>query len=191
MTTPIPVLGCDLLQVALAQSFSAVMITTVDTTGLGPVIVYANAALCQMTGYSEAELIGQSPRILQGPATDNKVLQHLRHCLKEGLYFEGAAINYRKNGETYHVEWNISPVHDDAGLVQYFVSMQRDVTARVHAEQQHALLAQALNASNDAIWITDENLVIVFANEATECITGYARAELLGQTPMILRSGMH
>lgn len=191
MPTPTLDLQSVLLQAALAQSFNAVMITHAGRAGVGPEIVYCNAALCAMTGYSEAELLGKSPRILQGPATDRKVLQLLRECLDSGAYFEGAAINYRKNGETYHVEWNISPVRDEAGAIQYFVSVQRDVTERVRAEAERSLLAKSLNASNEAVWITDENLVIVFANLAVERVTGYTRTELLGKTPMILRSGLH
>lgn len=191
MPTPIPDLRSVLLQVALEQSFNAVMITNADRSGVGPVIVYCNAALCAMTGYSEAELLGKSPRMLQGPATDRQVLQRLRDCLDTGAYFEGAAINYRKNGEIYHLEWNISPVRDDADAIQYFVSVQRDVTERVRAEAERSLLAKSLNASNEAVWITDENLVILFANQAVERVTGYTCAELLGKTPMLLRSGMH
>ena len=187
----IPALRSDLLQAALEQSFNAVMITNAERSGAGPAIVYCNAALCTMTGYTEAELLGQSPRILQGPATDRKVLEHLRQCLEAGTCFEGAAINYRKNGETYHLEWNISPVRDEAGVVQYFVSVQRDVSARVQAEKERNLLAQALNASNDAILITDETLSIVFANQASESLTGYSCGELMGKSPMVLRSGMH
>jgi PAS domain-containing protein len=83
-----PAFKSDLLQVALEQSFNAVMITNAERGGGGPVIVYCNAALCAMTGYSEAELLGR-PRMLQGPATDRAVLDRLRHCLEQGLFFEG------------------------------------------------------------------------------------------------------
>lgn len=191
MRTPVFTLQSDLLQAALEQSSNAIMITNADRSGAGPVIVYCNAALCAMTGYTEVELLGKSPRMLQGPATDRKVLEHLRHCLDEGLYFEGAAVNYRKNGDTYHLEWSISPVRDAAGVIQYYVSLQRNMTAKVVIENERNLLAQALNASNDAVWITDENLVIVFVNQAMENASGYSRAELLGNTPLLLRSGLH
>lgn len=186
-----PVLCADLLQVALEQSFNAIMITNAQRSGVGPVIVYCNAALCEMTGYTEAELLGQSPRILQGPATDMAVLRRLRQCLDDGAFFEGATVNYRRDGEPYQVEWNISPVRDEAGCIQYFVSVQRDITARVQAEQERNLLAQALHECNDAILITDEALHIVFVNRAAERLTGYSAAELLGQSPMLLRSGLH
>ena len=65
--------------------------------------------MCEMTGYTEAELLGRSPRMLQGLLTDQLVLQRLRDCLHQGLSFQGSVLNYRKDGSTYHVEWNISP----------------------------------------------------------------------------------
>ena len=181
----------QLLQVAVAQSFNAVMITSADLDGEGPLIEYCNAALCEMTGYPRDELIGRSPRILQGPQTDKSVLLRLRRCLEEGTFFQGSTVNYRKNGESYHLEWNISPVRDEAGKIRHFVSVQRDVSARVHAEQELILLVRALNAADDAILITDKQLSIVFANEAFEALTGYPFAELEGQNPELFRSGVH
>ena len=67
-----------LLEIAMAQSFCAVMITDARLDGEGPVIEYCNAAMCEMTGYTEAELLGRSPRMLQGLLTDQLVLQRLR-----------------------------------------------------------------------------------------------------------------
>lgn len=70
-----------LLQAAVDQAFNAVMITDAQPGPQGPRIVYVNPAFCQMTGYAEADLLGQTPRILQGPLTSPEVLQNLRECL--------------------------------------------------------------------------------------------------------------
>ena len=181
-----------LLQVAVHQSSNALMITSADLSGDGPLIEFCNKALCEMTGYAEAELLGRSPRMLQGPLTDRKVLDELRACLKSGRDFEGVALNYRKNGSTYWLEWNVSPVKDERGTITHFVSVQRDISARVHAEHELKLLAQALHSSNDAVLVTDREFAIVFVNAAFERMSGYSANELLGQTPMsTLRSGAH
>ena len=180
-----------LLQVAVDQSFNAVMVTSASLDGEGPLIEYCNAALCQMTGYAAEELIGRSPRMLQGPLTDPAVLQRLRLCLAQGAHFQGCTFNYRKNGEPYHLEWTISPVVDGAGTIRHFVSVQRDMSAQVVAAHEMQLLVRALNVADDAILITDKHLVIVFVNEAFESLTGYTAAELKGQTTELLRSGEH
>ena len=180
-----------LLEAAVAQSFNAVLITDANLADGGPRIEYCNPAFCDMTGYTQAELLGQSPRVLQGPDTDPAVLQRLRQCLQEGRYFQGATVNYRKDGTPYHVEWNISPVRDEAGHVCRFVSVQQNITARVRAEQERDLLAKALNAAHAPILITDLEARIVFVNRAFEQLTGYVADEVMGRTPELLKSGAH
>lgn len=180
-----------LLEAAVAQSFNAVLITDANLADGGPRIEYCNPAFCDMTGYTQAELLGQSPRVLQGPDTDPAVLQRLRQCLLEGRYFQGATVNYRKDGTPYHVEWNISPVRDEAGQVCRFVSVQQNITARVRAEQERDLLVKALNAAHAPILITDLEARIIFVNRAFEQLTGYGADEVMGRTPELLKSGTH
>jgi PAS domain S-box-containing protein len=67
----------------------------------GPKIVYANANLLRMTGYSLEELLGKTPRIFQGAKTDRVVLDRIRQCLIDGTVFAGATVNYRKDGSEY------------------------------------------------------------------------------------------
>lgn len=191
---PVPAHAPDqlgLLEAAVTQAFNAVVITSAVLEGDGPLIVYCNPAFCVMTGYTAAELLGKSPRMLQGPLTDRDVLATLRDCLYSGQYFQGSTFNYRKDGSTYLVEWNISPVLDAQGKIQAFVSVQRDITAKVRAEQRQALLARALDATPDAVLIADQQANILFVNQAFEHLTGYSSAEVLGCAPRFLQSGQH
>ena len=188
--TPGPDLA-QLLQTAVEQAFNAVVITSAGSDGAGPLITYCNSAFCRMTGYARTELLGRSPRMLQGPKTDPQVLQRLRECLQQGRFFQGSTVNYRKDGSSYLVEWNISPVRDAQGQVQAYVSVQQDITARVRAEQRQALLARALNATQDAVVIANKQAQILFVNQAFEDLTGYRSDEVLGRTPKFLQSGEH
>lgn len=181
----------QLLHTAVAQAFNAVVITNAALDGEGPCITYCNPAFCRMTGYTEQELLGRSPRLLQGPHTDPQVLQRLRECLRSGTFFQGSTVNYRKDGSSYLVEWNISPVRDAQGQVQAYVSVQQDITKRVRAEQRQALLARALNATQDAVVIANAQAQILFVNQAFEDLTGYRSDEVLGRTPKFLQSGEH
>lgn len=117
------------------------VITDADFAG-GPIIQRCNPSFCAMTGYTESELIGQSPRILQGPQTDRDLIADLGRKIRAGEFFEGSTTNYRKDGRPYVVEWNISPVRDADGSVVGFVSIQHDITARIVAEKQNQLLTQ-------------------------------------------------
>lgn len=181
----------QLLVQAVEQAFNAVLITDAAPAPAGPRIIYVNAAFCAMSGYSAAELVGQTPRILQGPLTDRDVLAELRRCLDEGRFFLGSTVNYRKDGSPYWIEWNISPIRDAAGTVTHFVSVQKSLSELVAAQSTSLLLSQALDASHDAVLITDQNGVIEYANPAFEAITGYRVTDVLGRTPAFLRSGEH
>ncbi|MFM7140535.1 MAG: PAS domain-containing protein, partial [Alphaproteobacteria bacterium] len=100
MATIEQVLGDDtaalsLLKVVADGSFDSILVT--DATPAGK-IVFANRAFEKLTGHKRADVIGQTPRILQGPGTDPKVIDRLRKCLTGGKAFEGKAINYKKDG---------------------------------------------------------------------------------------------
>ncbi|WP_417252420.1 diguanylate cyclase [Castellaniella sp.] len=178
-----------LLRAAVEQAFNAVVITNATLNGEGPCIIYCNPAFCRMTGYTPAELVDRSPRMLQGPQTDPQVLQRLRECLREEKFFQGSVVNYRKDGSSYLVEWNISPVRDDQAQVQAYVSVQQEITGRVRAEQRQALLARALNATQDGVMIADKQAEILFVNQAFEDLTGYSIKEAQGSPPKFLQPG--
>lgn len=76
-----------LFQVALDQSYNSVVITDANTTDEGPRIIYANPSFEKMTGYTLCELIGRSPKILQGPLTDQRVIEEMRLCIQTGRFF--------------------------------------------------------------------------------------------------------
>lgn len=180
-----------LIEVAAEQSYNAIVITDADLAGGGPFIIYCNSAFCAMTGYERAELLGQCPRILQGPETDPDVIVSLRKALTDAVFWEGSATNYRKDDSDYIVSWNISPIFDETGAVTHFVSVQQDITSRVRVEAERDMLLQALNQAHDPIFVTDHQARIVFANNAFESLTGYQAREIIGKTPGFLASGEH
>lgn len=181
----------NIFKAAVEQSFNAVLITDANFEQNGPHIIFANHAFCCMTGYAMSELLGRSPRILQGEFTDPKVIAELRHCLKHDFHFHGSTVNYRKDGTPYYVEWNISPVRLHDGDVTHYVSVQQNITDHMIAEQEHILLSKTLNSANDAILITDNTGHIVFANTAFEKMTGYGGEHIIGKKPELLQSLDH
>ena len=116
-----------LFEASLEESFNAIMITE---AGLGYPIIYVNPAFSELTGYSPTEVIGKTPAILQGPETDPDVLSRLNQDLAEGNLFHGRAVNYRKDGSTFMMEWKIAPIRNDKGRISHFLAIQRDVSKR-------------------------------------------------------------
>ena len=175
-----------LFQAALDQSYSSIVITDASNGLDGPKIIYANLAFQKMTGYTMNELVGKSPKILQGPLTDQKVIEKLRVCINSGTHFEDSTINYDKNGNPYNVEWSISPIKDNNGIIKYYVSVQKNITSFIKAQKERHLLIRALNDSPDCVIITDVDNKIVFVNSSFETLTGYQEIEVIGKHPSFL-----
>jgi len=115
----------ELLKVLAENSFDSILIT--DATKAGK-IIYANKAFRKLTGYDTAEVIGKSPRILQGLGTDKKVIGRLAEALKAGKKFEGKAINYKKDGTPFIMFWKVLPIK--AGkTIEGWVAIQREGAA--------------------------------------------------------------
>jgi PAS domain S-box-containing protein len=125
-----------LLESAIKQTKESVMITEGNLDLPGPKIVFVNPAFTQMTGYTAEEVIGKTPRILQGLGTDRTVVRRLRENLERGEPFEGEATNYRKGGKEFDMEWQIAPLRDASGKITHFVATQRDITERKKLEAQ-------------------------------------------------------
>lgn len=129
-----------LAQQALAQIRESVVITKADLNQPGPEIVYVNHAFTAMTGYQPEEVIGKTPRILQGPNTSLSLRKKMRSQLSKGESFEGEDVNYRKDGTEFAIDWYIEPLRDENGTIAYWVAVQRDLT------EQRRLEAQLLQA---------------------------------------------
>jgi PAS domain S-box-containing protein len=111
-----------LLKVLAENSFDSILIT--DATARGKVI-YANKAFKKLTGHEPSEVIGKTPRILQGTGTDKKVIDRLAVALKSGKKFEGKAINYKKDGTPFIMYWRVLPIKT-GNKIEAWVAIQRE-----------------------------------------------------------------
>jgi PAS domain S-box-containing protein len=126
----------EVLRQAMDNAEESVVVTTADLELPGPRITYVNAAFTAMTGYQPEEVIGQTPRMFQGPETDRAVLRRMRRRLKVGRTFQGETVNYRKDGSTYILAWNVAPIYGSQGRITHWVSTQHDVTERRALERE-------------------------------------------------------
>lgn len=117
--------GLNLLKLLADNSFDSILVTDASARGR---IIYANKAFKKLTGHDPADVIGKDPRILQGPGTDRKVIEKISATLKAGGRFEGRAVNYRKDGTPFIMNWRMFPLKD-AGTIIAWVAIQREALA--------------------------------------------------------------
>jgi PAS domain S-box-containing protein len=172
----------QLLESAIKSDYDSILITELDLEEPGPKIVYVNEGFCEMTGYSKEEVIGKTPRILQGPKTDRKVLDKLKQRLSQGKSFFGQAVNYRKDGSEFINQWDIHPLTDSEGNITHWVSYQHDITKRKKAEEylvdQKLEFDELRKEAKRTVVDVDVQGNIVMANKAFRQLTGYSKDEL-------------
>jgi diguanylate cyclase (GGDEF)-like protein/PAS domain S-box-containing protein len=170
-----------LLASSMEQTTESMLITTANQDGPGPRIVFVNSAFTQMTGYTSADIRGQSPQVLQGPKTDQAVIRQLRLAMARGESFTCQTVNYRKDGREILVEWRIAPIKDSSGTTTHYVAVHSDVTERERmaralreSEERYALAARG---ANDGLWDWDLRSDKLYLSDRWREIVGTADQE--------------
>ncbi|OYW28872.1 MAG: hypothetical protein B7Z44_06705 [Caulobacter sp. 12-67-6] len=120
----------DLMAHLGAGSDVAIVVTDGTLAAPGPTILYANAAFEKMTGYGSAELLGASPRLMQGPRTSLAARKAIAKALRAGQRHTTVMVNYRKSGEPYHCEIDLFPIVSASGELVNVVALEREVDRR-------------------------------------------------------------
>jgi len=150
-----------LLHTCISHLNDIVLITEADSTNEpGPRIVFVNEAFERMTGYTSAEALGRSPRFLQGPRTDRRVLDEIHQAVAQHKPIRREIINYRKDGSEFWLDIDIVPIFNAAGDCTHFAGIERDVTPEKKAGEQlrwQAAFFEALvNSALDGILVVDK-----------------------------------
>ncbi len=172
-----------LINATAMQSRDGIFITTRELDEPGPEIVFVNPAFEKITGYSEKEVIGKTPRILQGPKTDKNILKLMRHSLQNDVSWSGETINYRKDGTEFYMQWSIDAIRNEAGEITNWTTVLRDVTEEKKSREKLRLREEEFrlifNNAPAGIALTDLYGSFLNVNAALCTMLGYSEAELL------------
>jgi two-component system cell cycle sensor histidine kinase/response regulator CckA len=160
------------LSCAVEQSADTILITNNEG-----IIEYVNPAFEKLTGYSQQEVVGKTPAILDSGQQPPVLYRELWDTICSGNVYRNVLVHRKKNGDLYYVDETISPIQDDEGRVTHYVSNGRDYTERLRLEAQ---LIQAQKM--DAIGRLAGGIAHDFNNLLT-IITSYSELALDSVTP--------
>lgn len=147
------------------------------------VITWVNQAFIDFTGYSLEDVKGSPGAMLFGPKTDLSKIKDMADTLQEGKFFSTELVNYKKNKDEYWSQIHISPIFDQDGKFDFFVSVENVITER--KEKEERLNAQYL-AFREIAWTNSHEIrkplasILSLTSLLKEADTPEVRDELLG-----------
>lgn len=90
-------------------------------------VIWVNKAFEDLTGHSQAEVLGKNCRILQGPLSDPQTIKVMDIALKNKQLFHDQILNYRKDGSPFWKELTIFPIFNAQGELTNYISISRDL----------------------------------------------------------------
>ncbi|MEK2610918.1 EAL domain-containing protein [Pseudomonas shirazensis] len=146
---PLPIAGADcMLTIArditerhLMQEKLQLAATVFENTAEGVLITdtdqrisAVNRAFSEITGYSEIEALGQTPRLLASGQHDSAFYVAMWHQLTAEGHWQGEIFNKRKNSELYPSWLTISAVRNSEREITHFVAVFADISSLKHAQ---------------------------------------------------------
>lgn len=152
-------------------------------------VVYVNRAFEALLGYAASDLVGLSSDPLHGAVLGDVAAIRARLMLDQRFHGD-LALRHRDEREL-EVDCAVVRVADGNGHPPCNVSTLRDATERRNVEKELDRMLRVIEQSTDTVTVTNRHGVIEYANPAFEALSGYSRAETLGQTMRLIRSGEH
>jgi diguanylate cyclase (GGDEF)-like protein/PAS domain S-box-containing protein len=143
------------------------LVSVADRTGC---IIEVNDKFCEITGYSQKELLGQNYRILNSGTHPKSFFAEMWATINVGNTWHYEICNRKKQGQLYWVNSTIVPLKDRTGTITRFISVNVDITAH---KQKEAALKERLKETNCLYAIRHDMLQQLPTKEFCERIIGH------------------
>ena len=186
------------LQAALAdlahQKFALDQHAIVSITDIHGTITYANDKLCNISGYSRAELVGQNHRLINSGTHSDEYFANLWQTIVSGKVWHGELCNRAKDGHLYWVNATIVPLRDDNGLPTMYIAIRTDITERKRMESAIQLAEARLRRITNTVpgvvfqWqVGSGSYKFTFVSERLQDVLGIAPEALLADASLTTR----
>lgn len=118
------------------QVNEGVIITDADSK-----VLTVNQAFCDISGFTEQDILGKTPKLWRSDYQDEDFYQNLKGMLQETKRWRGEVVNRRKNGDLYNAWLTISAVDDDAGGLANYISIISDISSLKQSQERAEYLA--------------------------------------------------
>ncbi|OYU97703.1 MAG: hypothetical protein CFE21_05285 [Bacteroidetes bacterium B1(2017)] len=152
-------------------------------------ILTANENFCESCGFTLGELVGKNHNLINSGHHSSAFWGGVWEIISSGKIWQGEICNKKKNGDLFWVDSTIIPFLNDEGKPYQYLSIRFDITVRKRFEEEIKTLALVAQKTQNAVILTDQYGVSLWANEGFERITGFSVDDLLGKKPGQLLQG--
>lgn len=158
-----------LLETVITQTKDAIFITESGNNDRGiPNIIYVNPAFSKLTGYSEKEVIGKTPKVFMSKNSVKDDIKNLANAIKKKEEFSFESLNLNKQGNEYWVNFTMIPITNFDDEHTHWISIQRDISTEKIREKEREQLISELTQNNKDLkqfsYITSHNLRAPLSN---------------------------
>ncbi len=170
------------------------IIWTIDVEGMP---TFISPSVLSMRGYTVAEAMSQTLEERMSNESAGAVRTLLNTAINGGTQavqrsLANMELEMRhRDGHLVVTETNFSALSDEQGEFVGLLCVSRDISDRKRSEAAQSRLAAAVEYAAESIMITEPDGTIQYVNPAFEHLTGYSRADAIGQTPRLIQSGKH
>ena len=174
------------------------IVSKADTRGF---ITYVNRAFCEISGYQENELVGNTHNILKHIDTPKDLFEDLWKTITSKKVWHGIIKNRKKDGTHYWVNSTIKPILDSNGYILEYISIRNDITEIQDykqilddtLEEKDQTLEDNINyivqyenavSNSSAIVRTGLDFTITYVNDIYTELTGYSKDEMVGENQL-------
>lgn len=176
----------------------------VSKTDINGFITYVNEQFCEISGYTEDELLGKPHNIIRHPEMPSSAFEEMWKTIQAKKVWRGIVKNRKKNHGIYYVDTTIKPIIDNLGNIVEYIGIRKDITEQENfkKELQHELslttnnLHEMMQRSREYHKAMDESTIltradlngkITYVNNEFTNVLGYTLEEMIGKDHKILK----